>query len=286
MALYIEGPPEALEATGTIGTGDALERIDVARRSISALVFETSTPTFVGDMLADARADQAMARKLDIRAAYWQPIVTEAGTVGVLAVCWHEVQASMSDRAASLLGLFAAQTAALVERADLLARLETLALTDPLTGAANRRALDAALTRILASARRSRRPVSIAMFDLDRFKQYNDRLGHQRGDDLLRDVVANWRQQLRPGDELARYGGEEFLVMLPDCDLATAGAIADRLRSVVPDGQTASAGVACWDGVEGPTDLIFRSDGALYVAKEAGRDQTALAAAPVLDRIA
>lgn len=286
MALYIEGPPEALEATGTVGTGDALDRINVAQRSMSALVFETSTPMFVGDLLADSRTDQAMARKLDIRAAYWQPIVTEAGTVGVLAICWHEVQPSMSDRVASLLGLFAAQTAALVERADLLARLETLALTDPLTGAANRRALDVSLTRILASARRSRRPVSIVMFDLDRFKQYNDRLGHQRGDDLLRDVVVNWRQQLRPGDELARYGGEEFLVILPECDLGTAGTIADRLRGVVPDAQTASAGVACWDAVEGPNDLIARADAALYVAKEAGRDQTALAATPVLDRIA
>jgi diguanylate cyclase (GGDEF)-like protein len=277
MALYIEGPTDALEATGTVGTSDAIDRIDVAPRSMSALVFETSTPAFVGDLLADARTDQAMARKLDIRAAYWQPIVTDAGTVGILVVAWHQVQASMSDRVASLMGLFAAQTAALVERADLLARLEMLALTDPLTGASNRRALDASLTRTLASAKRTRRPVSIVMFDLDRFKHYNDSLGHQRGDDLLRDVVVNWRQQLRPGDELARYGGEEFLAILPECDLATAGAIADRLRAVVPDAQTASAGVATWDGVEAPNDLIARADAALYTAKNAGRDRMVLA---------
>lgn len=277
MALYIEGPLNALEATGTVGAGDTHDRIDVARKSMSALVFETSTPAFVGDLLADGRADQEMARKLDIRAAYWQPIVTEAGTVGVLAVCWHQVQESMSDRVASLLGLFAGQTAALVERADLLARLEALARTDPLTGAANRRALDENLERILAATRRSRRPVSIVMFDLDHFKQYNDSRGHQVGDALLRDVVASWRTELRPVDEIARYGGEEFLVILPECDLATAGAIAERLRAVVPDAQTVSAGVATWEPSESPDDLIARADAALYTAKNAGRDRMVLA---------
>jgi diguanylate cyclase (GGDEF)-like protein/PAS domain S-box-containing protein len=276
MALYIEGPIDDLEATGTVGTGDAIERIGVARRSITALVFETATPAFVGDMLADPRADQDMARKLDIRAAYWQPVITDGVTVGVLVVCWREVRASISDRVASLMGLFAVQVAALVERADLLARLEELARTDPLTGAANRRAMEDDLTRNLVAASRSHRPVSIAMLDLDHFKAYNDGNGHQAGDALLRDVVASWRRQLRPTDELARYGGEEFLAILPDCDLAAAGAIADRLRSDVPHGQTASAGVACWDEAETLDHLIARSDAALYAAKEAGRDRTVL----------
>jgi diguanylate cyclase (GGDEF)-like protein len=220
-----------------------------------------------------------MARRLDIRAAYWQPIVTDGRTVGVLVVCWHDVQASVSDRVASLLGLFATQTAAVVERADLLARLEALARTDPLTGAANRRAMEESLTRILAAAPRGRRPVSIVMLDIDHFKRYNDSRGHQAGDGLLRDVVVSWRTQLRPGDELARYGGEEFLVILPDCDLETAGGIADRLRSVVPDGQTVSAGVAQWGGAETSTAVIARSDAALYAAKAAGRDRTVLAPA-------
>jgi diguanylate cyclase (GGDEF)-like protein/PAS domain S-box-containing protein len=282
MALFIEGPEGALEATGTVGTSDVVDRIEVADRSISALVFETSQPAFVGDLLADPRADREMARKLGIRAAYWQPIVTDGRTVAVLVVSWHGVQASISDRVASLLALFAVQTAALVERADLLARLEVLARTDPLTGAANRRALEESLTRILAAARRTHRPVSIVMLDLDHFKRYNDSHGHQGGDGLLREVVLRWQRQLRPTDELARYGGEEFLVILPDCDLETARGIADRLRSVVPDGQTASAGVACWNGSETLTAMIARSDAALYSAKGAGRDRTVLATTPAL----
>ncbi|MEA2612791.1 MAG: hypothetical protein QOI52_750 [Chloroflexota bacterium] len=282
MALFIEGQKGALEATGTVGTGDVVDRVEVADRSISALVFETSKPVFVGDLMADPRSDQETALKLGIRAAYWQPIVTDGRTVAVLVVSWHEARETISDRVTSLLGLFAAQTAALVERADLLARLEALARTDPLTGAANRRALDESLTRILAAAPRTHRPVSIVMLDLDHFKLYNDARGHQAGDRLLQDVVVGWRRQLRPADELARYGGEEFLVILPDCDLETAGGIADRLRSVVPDGQTASAGVAGWDGSETLTALIARTDAALYVAKSAGRDRTVLAATPLL----
>jgi diguanylate cyclase (GGDEF)-like protein/PAS domain S-box-containing protein len=282
MALFIERPQGALEATGTVGTGDVVDRVEVADHSISALVFETSTPVFVGDLMADPRSDQETALKLGIRAAYWQPIVTDGRTVAVLVVSWHEVRESISDRSASLLGLFAAQTAALVERADLLARLETLARTDPLTGAANRRALDEGLTRTLAAASRTHRPVSIVMLDLDHFKLYNDARGHQAGDGHLQNVVLSWRRQLRPSDELARYGGEEFLVTLPDCDLETAGSIADRLRSAVPDGQTTSAGVAGWDGSETLTALIARADVALYAAKAAGRDRTVLAAAPLL----
>jgi diguanylate cyclase (GGDEF)-like protein/PAS domain S-box-containing protein len=282
IALFIEGPQGALEATGAVGTGDVVDRVEVAAHSISALVFETSTPVFVGDLMADARADQETALKLGIRAAYWQPIVTDGHTVAVLVLSWHEPRAAISDRVASLLGLFAIQTAALVERADLLARLEALARTDPLTGAANRRALDESLTRILAAAPRTHRPVSIVMLDIDHFKLYNDARGHQAGDGLLKEVVLGWRRQLRPADELARYGGEEFLVTLPDCDLETAGSIADRLRSVVPDGQTASAGVAGWDGSETLTALIARADAALYAAKAAGRDRTVLAAAPLL----
>jgi diguanylate cyclase (GGDEF)-like protein len=137
------------------------------------------------------------------------------------------------------------------------------------------------LARTFAAAPRGRRPVSVVMLDLDHFKLYNDSRGHQAGDGLLRDVVVKWRTQLRPADELTRYGGEEFLVILPDCDLEMAGRIGDRLRSVVPDGQTVSAGAACWDGVETPTALIARSDAALYTAKEAGRDRTVMAAAPV-----
>ena len=111
------------------------------------------------------------------------------------------------------------------------------------------------------------------MLDLDRFKRYNDELGHQAGDRLLTDLGDLWRTQLRVGDFVARYGGEEFAALLPACPPEQATVILERLRSTIPHGQTCSAGVACWDGTESPETLMGRADVALYDAKRAGRDR-------------
>jgi diguanylate cyclase len=120
--------------------------------------------------------------------------------------------------------------------------------------------------------------MSIAMMDLDHFKAFNDRFGHQAGDRLLVNAAKRWTAELRPMDTIARYGGEEFLVLLPGCDVATATLIADRLRAAVPERQTCSVGVAQWNGVESTVSLVARADGALYAAKAAGRDKTMVAA--------
>ncbi|MDH5333795.1 MAG: GGDEF domain-containing protein, partial [Thermoleophilia bacterium] len=86
--------------------------------------------------------------------------------------------------------------------------------------------------------------------------------------------AVSWQAALRAGDMLARYGGEEFAAVIFDGDLASARRTADRLRAATPRGQTCSAGVATWDGQEGPDDLVRRADGALYAAKRRGRDRT------------
>jgi diguanylate cyclase (GGDEF)-like protein len=166
----------------------------------------------------------------------------------------------------------------LSERAELLRRLETLAATDPLTGLGNRREWDAALERALAT----RRPLSIAVLDLDHFKRVNDTQGHQHGDRVLRAAAEAWSTQLRPGDVLARMGGEEFCVLLPDCALDGAVSVIERVRAATPLGQTCSAGVVEWDGEENAAALARRADLLLYQAKQAGRDRTAAAPAPRL----
>ncbi len=160
--------------------------------------------------------------------------------------------------------------------------LEQLARTDPLTGAMNRLALDETLARELARARRGKQPLSLLMFDLDRFKTLNDRLGHQAGDAALKRVTAVTLQQLRATDQLARYGGEEFVVILPDADKAHAIDTAQRLRKRVEalnidrgDGMilTASYGVSTFpeDGEDQDT-LVGRADATMYAAKQAGRN--------------
>jgi len=159
------------------------------------------------------------------------------------------------------------------EREGLLREVAEMARSDALTGLPNRRALDEALPREMARARRSEAPLCLAIVDIDHFKAYNDSHGHLVGDVLLRDCAAAWDAELRGEDMLVRFGGEEFLVMLPDCEPNDAAEIVERLRAATPDGQTCSGGLVRWDAVESFEELLARADAALYEAKGAGRDQ-------------
>jgi diguanylate cyclase (GGDEF)-like protein len=150
---------------------------------------------------------------------------------------------------------------------DQAAQLDALAHNDALTGVPNRRAWDLELARTLANARRSDAPVLVALLDLDNFKRFNDRYGHQAGDRLLKEAAAAWQAELRSGDLIARYGGEEFGVCLTGMTPTEAVALLDRVRTTTPLGQTFSAGVARWSGDESPEHLVARADEALYQAK-------------------
>jgi diguanylate cyclase (GGDEF)-like protein len=121
--------------------------------------------------------------------------------------------------------------------------------------------------------------LSIALIDLDRFKELNDSSGHQAGDELLRTAGQNWRIALRETDFLARIGGDEFGVLLPFCDTEAATRLAGRLADVLPDGHTASIGVATFDGREEISELVQRADEALYEAKRGGRNRAVAARA-------
>jgi diguanylate cyclase (GGDEF)-like protein len=160
----------------------------------------------------------------------------------------------------------------LAQVSTLYQRVGRLAVTDGLTGAANRRVWDQELPRALARAARSGVPLCVALIDLDRFKAFNDRHGHQAGDRLLKAAAAAWQERLRKTDLLVRYGGEEFAVLLPDCRLEDAMIVADRLLTAQPEG-TCSIGLAAWDGAETELALVARADQALYAAKEGGRNR-------------
>ncbi|MGM0785022.1 MAG: diguanylate cyclase [Pseudomonadota bacterium] len=157
--------------------------------------------------------------------------------------------------------------------------LETLARTDPLTGAANRRHLEQQMAREMARAERNDSSLGLAFLDLDYFKRYNDTHGHSAGDVLLQEMVAGWQKTLRNQDVLARFGGEEFVVLLPDTDTTQCQVVLERLRKRVSFGQTCSAGLAIFQSGETADALIKRADDALYVAKRSGRDCVVLAEA-------
>jgi diguanylate cyclase (GGDEF)-like protein len=200
--------------------------------------------------------------------------VVIAGAVGATA---QGLVFRLRNQQQALVAREAALQDAALEREKLVAELGRLAHTDPLTGLGNRRAWDGWLDAGVFLAEREQKPLAVAMLDLDHFKLYNDRHGHDAGDRLLAAAAAAWLAELRPGDQLARLGGEEFAVLLLDCPAECAVSVVERLRRATPAGQTCSAGVAAWDGTEAASGLLGRADVALYEAKRSGRDRTRVA---------
>jgi two-component system cell cycle response regulator len=164
------------------------------------------------------------------------------------------------------------------------AGLRAEAMTDALTGLANRRSFLQSLERELERSRRHRLPLSILTVDLDHLKRINDQHGHDAGDDALRLAANVLAGAVRKFEVVARQGGDEFAVILPSTASPEAGQLAERLcvelraLSVHGDRLSASIGVASWNESLGDAEaLIKASDEALYCAKRAGRDCVAVA---------
>jgi diguanylate cyclase (GGDEF)-like protein len=157
--------------------------------------------------------------------------------------------------------------------------LERLAVTDPLTGLANRRGGERSVASEISRARRQRTSLSCIFIDIDNFKRINDTFGHQAGDRLLRDLSDLLRHTLRAYDILVRWGGEEFLLILPGVTLEQARKLAERIRSAVErlDTQglgpvTISAGTAALDSSYDFETMLMTADRRLYEAKSTGRN--------------
>ncbi len=224
-------------------------------------------------------------------ATMYAPLRDEGRTVGVI---WGTTAGGdYVDRDLALLEAFGAYLSLALQRASLReqkSKLEELVAVDALTGVANRRAFDVALAREWARAMRAKRPLAIALLDIDHFKRFNDTYGHREGDACLQRVArACSASSVRTSDLFARYGGEEFATILPDTDDRAARVAADRIRSAVEtlaiphtgssDGiVTASVGVASMIPTRGshPSDLVERADRGLYRAKGTGRNRVVL----------
>lgn len=173
---------------------------------------------------------------------------------------------------------------------EALKQLNEQAVTDQLTGLPNRRYLWDMLGAELARTRRKRTPLAVLLFDIDYFKQFNDRWGHEAGDLVLKNVAHVIRRVVRGSDIVARHGGEEFVIVLPEADESIAQARAELLRGEIgnlrltyggePLGMiTVSVGVVCSrDGSESAEQLVRTADHAMYEAKQAGRNQVVLKA--------
>lgn len=228
----------------------------------------------------------------DHRAWVCTPLDDGAGTVAVLAAPLTAPRSSErampaddddegARRAASVVDL-ARQLSGVLANLRLRRTLEEQATHDPLTGAVNRRQLDAELRRTAHRHGRTGEPFGLLAIDVDHFKRVNDRFGHERGDRVLAGLGALLRRRLRASDVLARIGGEEFVVVLRDVDRITTAALAESFRAAVEAGRLADDDVPCTcsigalhvERLDVPLEkLLRRADRALYVAKASGRNR-------------
>jgi len=161
----------------------------------------------------------------------------------------------------------------------------SMMIHDGLTGIANKRFFEEALQRELTRSQRHARPLSLVLFDIDRFKDINDTYGHLSGDVVLRELCSRVRNAIRKDEVFARYGGEEFVVLLPEASLEQARQFAERIRLLVstepitpagtPIHVTISLGVAHTMGEKdiNPDDFFERADRKMYEAKSSGRNR-------------
>ncbi|HEY3426764.1 MAG TPA: diguanylate cyclase [Negativicutes bacterium] len=219
------------------------------------------------------------------------PLAVNQRLLGVILLGWKRfTTVELLTNRISFAALMAQQIALGLEKAQLYIQVKSMALSDGLTGLANRRNFDMFLKTELRRAASLKRPLSLIMLDLDKFKIYNDTYGHPTGDKLLTQIGQILHNTVRSIDLPARYGGEEFSVILPECSGSEATAIAEKIRQIIekehfPDSIgtfnasiTASLGVATYDPAMLITDpdmekIIEVADKALYQAKQQGRNR-------------
>src|SRR5207302_8786663 len=209
------------------------------------------------------------------------PLMLHERAIGALQVTVADPARVWNENEILLLRTVADQVAVAVNHAELFAKIQQQALTDALTGCYNRRSFEMQLDKDLQMARRLHQPLSLLMLDLDRFKQLNDSVGHDAGDDALRRLAVCFRQELRGVDSAARFGGDEFALILPQAYAEGALLVAERLRARIEQIEipgfghlAASIGIASFPShASSRAELIVAADAALYNAKRTGRNR-------------
>ena len=224
-----------------------------------------------------------------IHAGLAVPLPGESSTLGYLTVFTRTKGHSYSDDDVRQLETLALRAGPAIENARRFREARQLADLDALTGLHNRRFFHETLARECARAHRYERKLSLIIFDLDDFKDINDRIGHLAGDTVLAEAAERVRDVVRTADIACRVGGDEFAVILPESSIEDADQLYRRLLNAVssrPIGQAGklflSAGVAELRAEDDPVSFFQRADDALYRAKEAGKGRVVSANAPKL----
>jgi len=279
-------------------------RAEVAREArmrmgegIAGAVLSEGRPLVVRDVEAHVDTTPAPAeRSYKTKSFICYPIAIGGRKVGVLNITDKAGGGSYDDIDLSLIESIAPQMAMAMDRAEWQEKanqFQLMSITDPLTGMLNRRYLIERLAEELKRSKRQEYPMSFMMIDIDDFKLYNDRNGHQAGDLALEMTAQCLKSALRSADVASRYGGEEFCILLPQTSLEEGLAIAERIRRRItrvrfPHGKsqplgsvTVSIGVSSFSpGLETPQTIIEAADRALYLAKSRGKNSVETFDAP------
>lgn len=278
-----------LKAASGLATDPASVSAVRVGEGVSGEVIDTGKPVMVTDLRIAGRKAAPPERRYKTNSFISYPIMIGGRKVGVLNVTDKSGGGVYDEVDLSLLEIIGPQVALALERAEWQERateFQLMSITDSLTGLPNRRYLEERLAEELNRTKRYDYPMSFLMIDIDDFKAYNDKNGHQAGDVALQITAHCLKGALRTVDIASRYGGEEFCILLPQTGISEAGVIADRIRHRVsttefPHGKaqplghvTISVGVSTFTkNIDTSENIIAAADRALYQAKSMGKDR-------------
>jgi diguanylate cyclase (GGDEF)-like protein len=289
--MVLDETTNALILKAASGLATAPETVSPVRvgEGVSGEVIDTGKAVMVRDLRMAGRKPAPAERRYKTNSFISYPITIGGRKVGVLNVTDKSSGGTYDEVDLSLLEIIGPQVALALERAEWQERateFQLMSITDSLTALPNRRYLEERLAEELNRSKRYEYPMSFLMIDIDDFKAYNDKNGHQAGDLALQITAHCLKGALRAVDVASRYGGEEFCILLPQTAMSEAGVIADRIRHRVstthfPHGKaqplgrvTISVGVSTFTkNVDTPENIIAAADRALYQAKSMGKDR-------------
>ena len=243
----------------------------------------TKETQFVRDVSQDS---DFLPASYEVKNEIAVPLIKDNNVLGVLNV-ESKGEIPLNENDVNLLNTLAGSVAVAIDNARLHAEVKLMAMTDVVSGMANRRAFDETLYGEITRASRYSQPISLIILDLDSFKEYNDKWGHPAGDIRLREIADLLRSNVRDPDLAARYGGEEFALILPNTSKGGAIRLAERLRQSAEEGApqksdgtypipgyTISLGVATYpDDATSMEELLHMADNAELMAKRLGKNQ-------------
>jgi diguanylate cyclase (GGDEF)-like protein/PAS domain S-box-containing protein len=255
---------------------------DISENQLFRKIIESDDPIVLDDVRDDPRLRE-MTHGTSVRGWMGVPMQARGYTIGLIILHSHVIN-EYSKEDIALAKSYAAEAAIAIENAQLFKQIQELSITDPLTNLYNRRYFFSLLRVEFERSRRYDHPLSVAMLDIDHYKQVNDTYGHFTGDHVLEDIAQRLKKNLREIDIIARYGGDEFVIILPDTQLNDAIQVTERLKDKLAASPiyingtsiivSASVGLAEIDkDCVGLDTLLNRADQALYAAKQSGRNQ-------------